>query len=85
MNRDLFRMVHWLIVAALFYAIALNVAQPQLQTLFWKLGHVTVGCYVGYLADRHLIGRLKPESTGERQIARALIVLAVVYGVSGGL
>ena len=85
MKRDLTRMLEWLVLAALFYAIALNVAQPQLQTLFWKLGHVTIGCYVGYLADRHLIGRLAADSTGERQIARALIVLAVVYGVSGGL
>lgn len=85
MRRNYSRMLEWLLLAALFYAAALNINQPQLQTLCWKLGHVTVGCYAGYLADRHLIGRIDSSSDGLRQIARAIIVLAVVYGVSGGL
>lgn len=83
--RDYSRMLEWLTLAAMFYAVALSVPQPQLQTLFWKLGHVTVGCYVGYVADRQLFGRLTGESGGQRQIARAIIVLAVIYGIAGGL
>ena len=90
MHKDPFRMVEWLALAFVFYLIALSLAamhiQPYpLQTLFWKLGHVTVGAFLGYWVDRMALGRVREESEGLRKVARAIIIFAAVFGVAGGL
>ena len=47
-------MVQWLALAVVFYSLALWVFgwQPQLQTLCWKLGNLTVAGFMGYWLDR---------------------------------
>jgi hypothetical protein len=87
---DAFRMIEWLILAVVFYVVAvvLTLKAPHLgtlQTLFWKLGHVTVGAFLGYWVDRMALGRVNPESEGLRKVARAIIIFAAVFGVAGGL
>lgn len=58
-KRDFLRMSHVLLMAFTFYLIASITAGvgmtffPQLQTVCWKLGHITMGAYVGYWIDRH--------------------------------
>ena len=56
MNADKLRMVHWLALAVVFYALALWVfgGEPQLQTLCWKLGNLTVAGFMGYWLDRNV-------------------------------
>lgn len=86
-KKDLFRMFPWLVLAAGLYGIAMIVQNPQLQTLFWKLGHITVAAYLGYWLDRHLLGRYVPETHfgTHRVLARAFIVGSVILGVAFGL
>jgi hypothetical protein len=44
--RNLTRMLPWAVLAFLLYAVALSTPQPQIQTLLWKLGHITLGANV---------------------------------------
>lgn len=85
--KDLHRMIEWLLLAAVFYAAAMAVSQPQVQTLLWKLGHITVGAFLGYWLDRRLLGRYVAElHFGTlRVIARAVIVGCAILGVAFGL
>lgn len=85
MKKQYLRMIEWLLLAAAFYALALVVREHQVQTLFWKLGGVTVGVFMGYWADRVTIGRIVWDSSDLRKVARAIVVLACVYGVTGGV
>lgn len=84
-ERELFRMVQWVLLASCFYGAALLTTQPQVQTLLWKLGHVTLGVFAGYWADRNLVGRVTQESEGLRVLARAVIAAACVLGLAWGL
>jgi len=56
---DRLRMVEWLALAIVFYALALYVfgGQPQLQTLCWKLGNLTIAGFMGYQAGSELACR----------------------------
>jgi len=85
---DKLRMAQWLALAALFYGLALTVfgGQPQLQTLAWKLGNVTVAAWVGYWLDRRAFRLpITPKSPGLEQIRRAIIMAAAMLAVSLGL
>jgi hypothetical protein len=89
-KRNVLRMLHWLIIAALFYFVAycLSIDEElrQLSTISWKLGNVTVGGYVGYWLDRHLFQtRIDDTSPPLLQIRRAVIVAASIFAVSTGL
>ncbi len=86
-EKDYLRMIQWLALAAMFYVAAVLVSQPQLQTGLWKLGHITIGGYVGYWLDRHLLGRYVAfeHSHTPRVIARAIIVCAAILGMAFGL
>ena len=84
-KQDKLRMIQWLLLAALFYALAAVMGQPQLQTALWKCGHITVGFFGGYWADRNLYGRLEADATQGRVVARALVVGAAVLGMAFGL
>ena len=85
--KDYFRMFAWLIFAAFLYLIALNVAMPQIQTLCWKLGNVTVAAFVGYWIDRHAFteARLYRGSPPLEQVRRAIIIAACMIAVALGL
>lgn len=86
---DKFRMVHWLGFAAVFYGAAMLVfgSQPQLQTLCWKLGNLTVASFAGYWIDRNLFSesRVHSYSSPFLQIRRAIIVAAAMLAVGMGL
>ena len=85
--KDKFRMIQWLIIAAIFYAVALNVAMPQVQTLCWKLGNVTVASFVGYWIDRRAFywARLSETSLPILHLRRAAIMAAAMLAVALGL
>ena len=87
--KDKFRMAQWLLMAVLFYGSALLVFgdQPQLQTLAWKLGNLTVAAFVGYWIDRRafLDARLNPHSPPLLQMRRAVIMAAAMLAVAMGL
>ena len=87
--KDKFRMSQWLLLAVVFYATALWVFgdQPQLQTLAWKLGNLTVASFVGYWIDRRAFmdARLDPHSPPLLQMRRAMIMAAAMLAVAMGL
>jgi hypothetical protein len=82
-------MIQWLAFAVCFYTLALLVfgSQPQLQTLCWKLGNVTVAAFVGYKVDIHAFKSVVKWSTGSDlwQIRRAIVMAAAMLAVSIGL
>lgn len=86
--KDQLRMVHWLALAAIFYLLALFTVPglPQLQTLCWKLGNVTIAAYVGYKIDRNAARKpITAASTDLEYIRRAIIMAAAMLAVSLGL
>ena len=86
---DRFRMIQWLALAAIFYLLALLAfgAQPQLQTLCWKLGNLTVAAFVGYWIDRHafMYSRLRVDSPPLLEVRRAIVMAAAMLAVAMGL
>lgn len=87
--KDKFRMAQWLALAAVFYGLALTVfgSQPQLQTLCWKIGNLTVASFIGYWIDRRAFmgARLDPYSPALLQVRRAIIMSAAMLAVAMGL
>jgi len=87
--RDRLRMFHWLLFSLVFYGLALYVfnAQPQLQTLCWKLGNLTVAAFTGYWVDRALFwdARVTANSNPLWHIRRAIIMAAAMLSISMGL
>lgn len=87
--KDKFRMAQWLALAAVFYGLALTVfgSQPQLQTLCWKIGNLTVASFIGYWIDRRAFmdARLDPNSPPLLQVRRAIIMTAAMLSVAVGL
>lgn len=85
--RNLTRMLQWALLALLFYAAALATAQPQIQTLLWKIGHITLGANIGYWIDRTAFrdrfDYTKPDPM--RALSRAIVVAAAILGLSLGL
>lgn len=86
-EKNILRMLQWLILAAGFYIAAILTDQPQLQTGLWKAGHITLGAYLGYWIDCHLFGHFRPttETCTYRALARAIIVSAAILGMAFGL
>jgi small-conductance mechanosensitive channel len=82
-------MLQWLIFAAVFYVLALYVVgeRPQLQTLCWKLGNLTVASFVGYWIDRRAFqfSRIDAGSNPLLQVRRAIIIAAAMLTVGLGL
>jgi hypothetical protein len=58
---------------------------PQIQTLLWKVGHVTVSAHLGYWISRKALGRLYDSSPTNDRIARAIIIGASMLSVATGL
>jgi hypothetical protein len=87
--KDKFRMAQWLALAAVFYGLALSAfgSQPQLQTLCWKIGNLTVASFIGYWIDRRAFmdARLDPHSPALLQVRRAIIMSAAMLAVAMGL
>lgn len=96
MNKDIFRMFHWLLIAVVLYVAAGLLATltdgagasrlPQVQIVLWKLGHITLGAFAGYWIDRNgFRDRLVADAGPLRQLRRALIMAAAMLAVSMGL
>lgn len=89
-KRDLTRMVDWLIWAVFAYAACIFLRaydmEPQLQTVLWKLGNVTVAAYVGYWIDRRAFqSRITTGSTPIDTVRRAIVMAATMLSVGLGL
>lgn len=92
-EKELFRMAQWLLLAAVFYALALSITVPteggklaMIQTGLWKAGHITSGAFLGYWIDRHLFGRFTSDHYyTPRAVARAILVSAAILGMAFGL
>lgn len=90
MNQSRLRMIEWLLVAALFYGLALvmqshGYAGP-LQTLAWKLGHVTIGGFAGYWLDRTAFrDRVNVHTPPLVMIRRAIIIFGAMYTIGAGM
>jgi len=93
-EKEYFRMIQWLGLAAIFYTIAISITPPpegghlaQIQTGFWKAGHITSGAYLGYWIDRHLFGRYDngDDKYIPRSMARAIVVGCAILGMAFGL
>lgn len=94
-KRNYTRMAEWLMLAILFYTLsfaapillsALPVEKIHLlETLTWKLGNAVVGAFLGYWADRTVNGRIDDDSHNTRRLARAVIVVGFIVGISGGV
>ena len=89
---DLLRMSHFLILAICLYSFAIILASygmnyfPQLQTVSWKLGHITIGAYLGYWIDRHCTHMHVNENSSQvEHIRRAIIIASVIIGISIGM
>lgn len=88
-GRELARMFDWLVWALLAYLGVtvlhhLGIA-PQLQTVLWKLGNLTVAAYAGYWIDRRAFSRIVTLSSGNEQLRRALIMGCAMLSVGLGL
>ena len=87
--RDKLRMIIWLLLGLLFYGLAWQVGSdlPAVQTVFYKIGHVTTLAWVGYWISRQMLGRMnrrlppEPHEIG----ARAILVGAIIIAGSLGL
>jgi hypothetical protein len=84
-KQDRLRMVSWLMFSTVLYTAAIYAGNPQIQTGLWKMGHITMGAFIGYWADRHLLGQMNYASSQGRQLSRAIIVAAAIIGMANGL
>lgn len=89
-KRDLGRMLDWLAMALCFHIAAIVLRQhglePQIQTVLWKLGNLTLASYAGYWIDRRVFGmRVGFGTPPLEQMRRAIIVAAAMIAVGLGL
>ncbi len=86
-EKDVARMIVWLLAGLLLYAAAVLVGQntPAVQTVLYKLGHVTTLAWVGYWIARQAIGRIDIASDPTDRLARAVIMAGVIIAGSMGL
>lgn len=87
MNTDRFRMIVWLLIGVGLYAVSFLTGNdyPAVQTVFYKLGHVTTLAWFGYWVSRNALGRVTSNSHPQERIARALIIAGVIIAGSMGL
>lgn len=82
---DVSRMLPWLLLSIFFYWLALNVEHIQLQTLFWKIGHLNISAHLGYWIARKTLGRIYPDTPSTARVARAIVIVGAMLAVSQGL
>lgn len=89
----LIRFSVWWSATAIALIIVALYAPQQVPVLVYKILQVTIAVTVGYLADRSLFGHLGAISEAPQQgsfgaariIARALIVVGVILGLTLGI
>lgn len=81
------RMIGWLVAGLALYACAYLAGSnlPAVQTVFYKLGHVTTLAWVGYWISRQMLGRINNNSDNTDRIARAILAGCVIIAGSMGL
>jgi hypothetical protein len=81
------RMIIWLILGLALYLMAMLVGsdRPAVQTVFYKLGHVTILAFVGYWIARQAVGRIDQMSDPGDRLARAVVIAGVIIAGSLGL
>ena len=84
---DKSRMLVWFIAGVVLYALSALVGPdvPAIQTVFYKLGHVTTLTWFGYWISRNALGRIDLTSQPNERLARAVIIAGVVIAGSIGL
>ena len=84
---DKSRMLAWFIAGIALYALSalIGTEQPAIQTVFYKLGHVTTLAWFGYWISRNALGRIDLTSAPNERLARAVIIAGVVIAGSIGL
>jgi len=84
---DKLRMLVWLLCGLALYWCAALVGQesPAVQTVFYKLGHVTTLAWFGYWISRNAIGRVADDSSPNEKLARAVLIAGVILAGSMGL
>lgn len=81
------RMGIWLVLGLALYVLSHLVGQdlPAVQTILYKLGHVTTLAWVGYWIARQSVGRLDAISNPNERLARAVLMAGVIIAGSIGL
>ena len=81
------RMIAWLLTGLAMYALATVIGNdyPAVQTVTYKLGHVTTLAWVGYWISRNAIGRVVSDSSPTERLARAVLIGAVIIAGSMGI
>lgn len=84
---DLSRMIIWLVIGLTLYfaSYAVGPGLPTVQTVCYKLGHVTTLAWVGYWIARQVLGRVEQHSPAAEKTARAIIIGCVILAGSMGL
>lgn len=84
---DKFRMVIWLAAGLGMYFMAALVGAdaPAVQTVFYKMGHVTTLAWVGYWIARNALGRVTNSTPPTEKLARAVLIAGVIVAGSMGL
>ena len=95
---DKFRMLVWLLVGLGLYSLSIYIGtgHPSIQTIAYKLGHVTTLAWVGYWIARMSLGRITNDtrhswtqkakhSEPNDRLARAVIIAGVIIAGSLGL
>lgn len=88
MKDDKLRMSAWLAIGLALYFASQTVSQfqyPGVQTVLYKLGHVTTLAWFGYWIARQGIGRIYKGSTDGEKIARGIVMGSVIIAGSLGL
>ncbi len=85
----------WGVISAGLLAVVAVVAPHQLALVVYKLALVTLACVAGYYIDRALFPYARPHMfldegpahphAGPAMLRRAIIIAAVVVGVTMGL
>lgn len=85
--KNIQRMLAWLLIGlALYIAAAVTGSDmPAVQTVLYKLGHVTTLAWFGYWISRNALGRLTDASNPQDRIARAIVVGCVILAGSMGI
>lgn len=91
-SKDKLRMAQWLFFAALFYGIAAYAAFtgiPEFRApgvVAQRLGHITLGAFVGYWIDRNAFKFAPRGEDGDRygSLRRAAIISASILAISTG-
>lgn len=88
MKPDLQRMWLWLAIGVALYATSIGLVgqdSPAVQTIFYKIGHVTTLAWVGYWISRQALGRVTGSSSPTDRLARAVVIAGVIMAGSMGL